>query len=145
MITDDVAIWALTDRVIGCGIEVHKALGPGLLESVYRECLIAELAANQISFETERYVPIEYKGRRVRGFLKLDLLVEDSLVIELKAVESLHPIHKAQVITYLKLIGRPAGLLMNFNTTSLKFGLKRVDHPDRYRRKKLLMASEEKK
>lgn len=144
MITDDVAIWALTERVIGCGIEVHKTLGPGLLESVYRECLIAELTESRLLFESERYVPIEYKGRRIKGVLKIDLLVEDSIVVELKAVESLHPIHKAQVITYLKLAGRPAGLLMNFNTTSLKFGIKRVDHPDRYRRKQVLAAPEEK-
>jgi len=82
MITDDVAIWALTERVIGCGMEVHKTLGPGLLESVYREYLVAELDANQLSFESERYVPIEYKGRRIRGSLKLDLLVEDSVVVE---------------------------------------------------------------
>lgn len=125
-------------------MEVHRTLGPGLLESVYRECMIAELAENHISFESERYVPIEYKGRRIRGSLKLDLLVEDSIVVELKAVESLHPIHKAQVITYLKLTGRPAGLLMNFNTTSLKFGLKRVDHPERYRRMHAKEATEEK-
>jgi GxxExxY protein len=145
MLTNDVEIWALTEQVIGCGIEVHKTLGPGLLESVYRECLITELDANQLSFESDRYVPIEYKGRRIRGYLKLDLLVEDSIVVELKAVESLHPIHKAQVITYLKLTGRPAGLLMNFNTTSLKYGLKRVDHPDRYRRLHAKEATEEKK
>lgn len=125
-------------------MEVHKTLGPGLLESVYRECLITELEANHLSFESERYVPIEYKGRRIKGFLKIDLLVEDSIVVELKAVESLHPIHKAQVITYLKLTGRPAGLLMNFNTTSLKFGLKRVDHPERYRKKQALAGPEEK-
>ena len=143
MITDDIAIWTLTDRVIGCGIEVHKALGPGLLESVYRECLIDELSVNHLSFESDRFVPIEYKGRRMRGYLKLDLLVEDSIVVELKAVESLHPIHKAQVITYLKLTGRPAGLLMNFNTTSLRFGLKRVDHPERYRRKHGLATPQE--
>jgi len=142
MITDDNAIWALTERVIGCGIEVHKTLGPGLLESVYRECLIAELAANHLSFESERLVPIEYKGRRIKSVLKIDLLVEDSIVVELKAVESLHPIHKAQVITYLKLIGRPAGLLMNFNMTTLKAGVRRVDHPDRYRRKLEVGTSE---
>ena len=135
MFKDDIAIWALTERVIGCGIEVHKTLGPGLLESVYRECLIDELRASQMSFERERYVPIEYKGRRIRGSLKLDLLVEHSIVVELKAVESLHPIHQAQLITYLKLTGCPAGLLMNFNAPSLKTGLRRVDHPDRYRKK----------
>ena len=134
MITDDIALWALSERVIGCAVEVHKTLGPGLLESVYQECLIAEFDSAHLAFESERYVPIEYKGRRMKGVLKLDLLVEDSIVVELKAVDSLHPVHQAQVITYLKLIGRPAGLIFNFNVTVLKHGLKRVDHPERYKR-----------
>lgn len=144
MFKDDIAIWALTERVIGCGIEVHKTLGPGLLESVYRECLIAELTASHMSFECERYVPIEYKGHRIKSALKVDLLVESCIVVELKAVESLHPIHQAQVITYLKLTGCPAGLLMNFNAMSLKSGLRRVDHPDRYRKRGGMRAAEEK-
>jgi GxxExxY protein len=126
---------ALTERVIGCAIEVHRTLGPGLLESIYRECLAMELAMNQLSFERERHVPIDYKGQRVRGALKLDLLVEDCLVVELKTVEALHPVHLAQVMTYLKLTGHPAGLLMNFNVTSLRAGLRRLDHPDRYIKK----------
>lgn len=122
----------LTERVIGCAIEVHRTLGPGLLESIYRECLAMELASHQVHFESERHVPIDYKRQRVRGTLKLDLLVEGCVVVELKAVEAIHPIHLAQVMTYLKLTGYPAGLLMNFNVTSLRSGLRRLDHPDRY-------------
>ena len=127
---------ALTEQVIGTAIEVHRHLGPGLLESIYRQCLMMELQANQLRFESERFVPIEYKGCRVRGGLKLDLLVEDCLVVELKAVETLHTVHSAQVLTYLRLTGFPAGLLINFNVTALRIGLRRLDHPDRYERKK---------
>lgn len=125
----------LTDQVIGCAIEVHRHLGPGLLESIYRECLAMELASHHVHFESERHVPIDYKGQRVRSTLKLDLLVEGCIVVELKAVEALHPIHLAQVMTYLKLTGYPAGLLLNFNVTSLRSGLRRLDHPDRYVKK----------
>lgn len=125
----------LTDRVIGCAIEVHRHLGPGLLESIYRECLAMELASHHVRFESERHVPIDYKGQRVRGSLKLDLLIEGCVVVELKAVEAIHPIHLAQILTYLKLTGYPAGLLLNFNVTSLRAGLRRLDHPDRYVKK----------
>jgi GxxExxY protein len=92
--TDD-EIDALTEGVIGCAIEVHRTLGPGLLESVYRECVLIELRANQFSVELERSVPIEYKGHRIRTALKVDLLVEGRLVVELKAVEALHSVHQA--------------------------------------------------
>lgn len=126
---------SLADQVIGSAIEVHRHLGPGLLESIYRECLMMELHANQLRLESERFVPIEYKGRRVRGGLKLDLVVEGCLVVELKAVEALHPVHSAQVLTYLRLTGFPVGLLMNFNVTALRAGLRRLDHPDRYVKK----------
>ena len=126
---------ALTEKVIGCAIEVHRTLGPGLLESVYRECMIIEMRGKHLSVECERHVPLEYKGQRINGRLKLDLLVEGCVVVELKAVEQLHPVHLAQVITYLKLTGYPAGLLMNFNSTALRAGLKRLDHPDRYLKK----------
>jgi GxxExxY protein len=126
---------ALTEKVIGCAIEVHRTLGPGLLESVYRECLIIEMREERLCVEDERSVPLDYKGHRVNGTLKLDLLVESCIVVELTAVERLHPVHLAQVITYLKLTGCPAGLLMNFNSTTLRAGLKRLDHPDRYVKK----------
>ncbi len=128
-------IEALTERVIGCAIEVHRTLGPGLLESVYRECMIIELGREHLRVERERCVPLEYKGERISGGLRLDLLVESCLVVELRVVERIHPIHLAQVITYLKLTGCPAGLLMNFNSTALRAGLRRLDHPDRYVKK----------
>ncbi len=134
--THDVAdVEALTEKVIGCAIEVHRTLGPGLLESVYRECMIIEVRGEHLCVESERHVPLEYKGQRIKGQLKLDLLVEGCVVVELKAVDNLHPVHLAQVITYLKLTGYPAGLLMNFNSTTLRAGLKRLDHPDRYVKK----------
>ena len=126
---------ALTETVIVCAIEVHRTLGPGLVESVYRESMILELQEKHLTVEDERYVPLDYKGHRVNGNLKLDLLVEGCVVVELKAVERLHPVYLAQVITYLKLTGCPAGLLMNFNATTLKAGLKRLDHPDKYVKK----------
>ena len=122
----------LTQKIIGCAIEVHRLLGPGLLESVYRECMMIEMRQAHLRVESERHVPLEYKGQHISGGLKLDLLVENCVVVELKAVERLHPIHSAQVITYLKLTGHPAALLMNFNCATLKAGLKRLDHPDRY-------------
>ncbi|MGH9200034.1 MAG: GxxExxY protein [Vicinamibacterales bacterium] len=138
MIRTDDQINDITEGVIGCAIEVHRTLGPGLLESVYRECLMIELVENRFAVERERCVPIEYKGRPIRSALKVDVLVSGILVVELKAVEALHPIHSAQVITYLKLTGCPAGLLMNFNATTLRAGLRRLDHPDRYLKKQEL-------
>lgn len=125
----------LTNKIIACAIEVHKTLGPGLLESVYRECMEVELKSANLDAESERRVPIKYKGQQIRGELKLDLLVGGCVVVELKAVERIHPVYLAQVITYLKLTGCPAGLLMNFNNVSLKNGLRRLDHPDLYRQK----------
>jgi GxxExxY protein len=123
---------ALTHEVIGCAIEVHRVLEPGLLESVYRECLTMELIDRHLLVKSEHRIPVSYKGRSIRSELKLDLLVEGCLVVELKSVERLHRIHLAQVITYLKLTGCPAGLLMNFNVTSLRTGLKRLTHPDQH-------------
>lgn len=129
------AIDELTEKVIGCAIAVHTALGPGLLESVYRDCLMIELRCSGLSAEMERSVPIHYRGERVRGDLKCDLLVDGRLIVEVKATERFHPVHQAQIITYLKLTGCPAGLLLNFNSTSLRSGLRRLDHPDIYAQK----------
>ena len=120
---------SLTKRIIGCGIAVHRALGPGLLESAYRECMVIELGLVGLKVAREQHVPIFYRGQRIPTSLRLDLLVDEVVVVELKAVEKVHPIHLAQVISYLKLGDRPAGLLMNFNMTSLRQGLHRVDHP----------------
>lgn len=123
----------LTEKIIGCAIAVHAALGPGLLESIYCACLVIELMERGLNVECERPIVVEYRGKRVAGSLKLDIIVEGCIVIEVKAVERLHPVHQAQLITYLKLANLPAGLLMNFNDTTLKAGLRRVDHPDRYK------------
>ena len=131
----DAVEW-VAHRVIGCAIEVHRTIGPGLLESVYKECMVAELRDRRMLVECEVLVPIVYKDRRLANSLKIDLLVERSVVVEVKAVEQLHSIHEAQVISYLKLAGHAAGLLMNFNEILLKNGLRRLDHPDRYASKK---------
>jgi len=122
----------LTELVIGCAIAVHTELGPGLLESIYRDCLQIELSSRGLSVEIEKQVPVYYRGQKVRGDLKMDLLVDRRLVVEIKAVDRLHPVHQAQVITYLKLTGCPAGLLINFNATSIRAGLKRLNRPDIY-------------
>ena len=127
---------SLSERVIGCAIAVHRSLGPGLLESIYRDCLILELKAEKIRVEKEIRVPLTYRGERIAGRLILDLLVDGRLVVELKAVEQIQSVHLAQVITYLKLTGHPAGLLLNFNAASLRAGLRRLDHPDVYVKKR---------
>jgi len=137
MMQTDVDIESLSNQIIGCAIEVHRVLGPGLLESVYRECLIIELRLAGLRVEVERRLPIDYKGHPIEGTLVLDLLVEGCFVLELKAVEKIHPVHTAQAVTYLKLTGCLAGLLLNFNVPALKDGLRRVDHPERYVRKQL--------
>jgi GxxExxY protein len=129
------AIDQLTELVIGLAMKVHDALGPGLLESIYRDCLVLEFLANDLEVSVEHHVPVFYRGEKIRDDLRIDILVNGCLVIEIKAVERLLPVHKAQVITYLKLSGCPAGLLFNFNATSLRAGMHRVDHPDIYRRR----------
>ena len=125
----------VTERVIGSAIEVHKTLGAGLLESVYRECMIVEMTRAQVCFEHERHVALTYKGVPINSSLRLDLIVEGIVVVELKAIECVHPVHLSQVITYLKLTDCPAGLLLNFNVTSMRYGVRRLDHPDLYARK----------
>jgi GxxExxY protein len=129
---------ALTELVIGAAIAVHTALGPGLLESVYRDCLVIELKALGLDVKVEERVPIVYRDQRVRGDLRIDLLVDGRLIVEIKVVDRLHPVFQAQVITYLKLTGCPAGLLLNFNATTLTAGLKRLDHPDLYAQKRAI-------
>jgi GxxExxY protein len=131
----EIPIDELTELVIGCAIEVHRALGPGLLESIYRDCLEIESRAQGLRVTPEHRVPIRHRGQRVLDDLKIDLLVDGRLVVEVKSAERLHPVHQAQVITYLKLTGCPAGLILNFNATSMRAGLKRLDHPDIYAQK----------
>ena len=115
----------LSGRVIGAAIEVHKHLGPGLLESAYEACLCRELDLLGIPYERQVALPIEYKGLHLDGGYRLDLVVEGQLVLELKSVEELLPIHEAQLLTYLKLSGIKIGLLINFNVPVLKDGVKR--------------------
>ena len=115
----------LTEKVIGAAIEVHRNLGPGLLESAYEECLCYELTQTGLFFERQKAVPVRYKSVRIDAGYRADLVVEQRLLVELKAVERILPIHQAQVLTYLKLSGVRTGLLLNFNTKVLKDGIKR--------------------
>jgi len=116
----------LTGKVIGAAIEAHKSLGPGLLESIYEECLCIELRLRKIPFERQRELPIEYKGVTLDCGYRLDIVVDERLIVELKACESLQPIHQAQLLTYLRLTGIKYGLLINFNVPVLKEGIKRL-------------------
>lgn len=111
--------------MIGAAIEVHKALGPGLLESAYEECLCHELTLRGISFERQKDLPIEYKGVKLDCGYQLDIIAEKTVIVELKACERLEPIHEAQILTYLKLAGLKIGLLINFNVPVLKEGIRR--------------------
>ncbi len=116
----------LTERIIGAAIEVHRHLGPGLLESAYQECLCHELQLNGLRFQRQVALPVKYKSLRLDCAYRLDLLVEDTVIVEIKAIEALAQIHQAQLLTYLKAAGKQVGLLMNFNVAVLKDGLKRV-------------------
>ena len=131
----ELAIDDLTEIVINAAMTVHPELGPGLLESIYRDCLRIELLSRELNVQTEKQVPVFYRGQRIRNDLRIDLLVDNRVVVEIKAVERLNPVYQSQVITYLKLTGCPAGLLFNFNATSIRAGMKRLDHPDIYARK----------
>ncbi len=116
----------LTERVIGACIEIHRALGPGLLESAYEECLCHELSVAGVKFERQKPLPVHYKAVNLDCGYRLDLVVEQKLIVELKAVENLLSIHEAQALTYLKLSGLTLGLLINFNVPVLKAGIKRI-------------------
>jgi len=116
----------LSNRVIGCALEVHRALGPGLLESAYRQCLAHELALAGIPFQQESALPVEYKGVQLDCAYRLDLLVDDKLVVEVKSLAALTDIHMAQVLTYMRMLNAKVGLLLNFNVSLLKDGVKRV-------------------
>ena len=116
----------LSREIIGAAIEVHRTLGPGLLEGAYEECLCRELALRGIPFQRQLAQPVEYKGVKLDCGYRLDLLVGERIVVEIKAVEALHPIHTAQLLTYLKLSGHRVGLLLNFHSAVLKDGIKRL-------------------
>jgi len=115
---------ALSNRIIGCAIEVHRILGPGLLESTYEQCLAHELRLNGITFSIQHPLPVEYKGIRLDCGYRVDVLVEDKIILELKSVDELKGIHEAQLLTYMKLAGIKHGFLINFNVRRLKEGLR---------------------
>jgi GxxExxY protein len=116
----------LTRRIIGSAIEVHRLWGPGLLESAYRESLVRELEMAGLAVKREVAVPVLYKGKRLDCGFRADIIVAESVILELKACERLLPIHEAQLLTYLKLCGIRVGLLINFNSTSLRHGIRRL-------------------
>ena len=123
---DSMDINELTDSVIGAAIEVHKTLGPGLLESIYEECLCQELELREIPYERQKEIPIEYKGSKLDCSYRIDILVANKLILEIKACEVIQGVHEAQLLTYLKLTGLKVGLLINFNVPVLKEGIKRI-------------------
>lgn len=110
---------SLTYDIVGAAIEVHKFLGPGLLESVYHQCMKSELTHQRLRFESELPVPIRYRDENMETIFRCDMLVEDSIVVEFKAVEALAPVHFAQVLTYMKLLEVPKGIIINFNCDNL--------------------------
>ena len=116
----------LSNQVIGAAIDVHKILGPGLLESVYQKCLAYELTERKLTFSTEQNLPIKYKSLTFKDAYRTDFIVNDTLIVELKAVEAILPLHKAQLLSYLKLSGNKLGLLINFNVPVLKQGISRI-------------------
>jgi len=116
----------LTERVIGCAIEVHRTLGPGLLESTYQQCLAHELEVQEIPFASEVDLPIDYKGIKLNCGYRLDLMVDGRLIVELKAVDEVSGLHQAQLMTYMKLAKVSLGLLINFNVSRLVDGVRRM-------------------
>ena len=116
----------LTDKIIGAAIEVHRHLGPGLLESAYQECLCYELSRMGLAFTREVHLPLSYKGLQLDCSYRIDLLVEDAVLVELKSIEQILPIHSAQLLTYLRAAHKQIGLLINFNVLVLKDGIRRV-------------------
>jgi GxxExxY protein len=118
----------LTHQIIGAAIEVHRLLGPGLLESAYEECLCRELSLRNMKISRQLPVPVVYKDVKLECGYRLDLVVEDKVVVELKCIEAFAPVHEAIMLTYLRLSGYPVGLLINFNVTILKDGIKRFGY-----------------
>ena len=121
----------ITGRIIGAAIEVHRVLGPGLMESTYEGCLAEEMALRKLRFSRQHHFPVLYKNRVIRSRYRLDFLVEDRVIVEIKSVERFDPIHTAQMLTYLNLTGCYLGLLLNFNVRAMKGGIRRVvrGHP----------------
>lgn len=115
----------ITQKIIGCAIEVHRNLGPGLLESAYEECLAYELIKTGLHIKRQQPTPVVYKEIKLDYGYRIDILVENSVIIELKVVDAINPVHEAQILTYMKFANKPLGLMINFNVTVLKNGIKR--------------------
>jgi len=118
------AVTDLSYKITGCAITVHKELGPGLLESVYEKCLLLELEHQGYQVKRQQVVPIIYRGEELAAELRFDLLVEDTVIVEVKAVENLHPIYEAQLLSYMKLMEKPQGLLINFHSVNIVKGMR---------------------
>ncbi len=116
----------ITENIIGAAIAVHKVLGPGLLESAYEACLVYELRERNLKVERQKSLPVYYRGVKLESGYRIDLLVEDQVIVEVKAIEKLIPIHEAQLLSYLKMSGCKVGLLINFNVKILKSGIRRL-------------------
>ena len=116
----------LSYRIIGAGIEVHREIGPGVLESTYRQCIVYELRERGLNVVAEQVIPIRYKKLFLDGGYRIDLLVEDTIIVELKSIETVLPVHRAQVLSYLRHLNKPLGLLMNFNVAVLTDGVERI-------------------
>jgi GxxExxY protein len=129
VLIDDPRINGVTNQILSAAIDVHRTLGPGLLESIYASCLRFELSTRNLRFVAEQAIPIRYKECRLEGQYRVDLVVEDLVVVEVKSVDALARVHEAQVLTYLKLTGCRAGLLINFNVPRLLNGVRRLLHP----------------
>jgi GxxExxY protein len=121
-----VRINSITEKVIGCAIEVHRSIGPGLLESAYEECLCYELSQHGLSFERQVPLPVIYKAVKLDCGYILDIIVEDLVILEIKAVERIMPIHEAQLLSYLKMLDKRVGLILNFHMSIMKNGIKRI-------------------
>jgi GxxExxY protein len=138
MLTDPFSTNRITSTIIGSAIRVHRATGPGLLESVYSPCLVFELRESGLSVALQYPIPLVYHGIRLDAGYRADMVVDDTVLVELKSVESLAPIHTAQMLTYLKLSSKPVGLLINFNVPVLKDGVKRVLNPEMMKNERAL-------
>lgn len=127
MLTDPTGVNVLTSAIIGCAVRVHRVIGPGVLESIYSECMQHELREQGMRFDLERAVPLIYKGQKLKSRFYIDMVVEDRVVVELKAVSEIAEVHKRQVLTQLRLVGLHVGLLLNFNVVTLTDGgVKRI-------------------
>ena len=129
MLIEDEGLNTLTGNIIGAAIEVHRILGPGLLESIYQTCFEFELRERNLRFVVQHPVPIRYKRANLAGLYRIDLVVEDRIVVEVKSVAAVLPVYKAQVLTYLRLTGLQTGLLINFNVARLTDGVSRLINP----------------